>query len=373
VKCKIKLLFRYVNSTLWSKPGHFNSALSKGPAVTTWIWNLHSDAHDFSAAGASPGQRSSAALVSRKVFSSNTAHLSLLFFWISGIHFHGAYFSNYSAWLKDAKHCAGHYLLSGIFQLWRAEGIFTTGDLKCAASLALIATIIFLGGSYFHMHAIHKAEGIATLSIHHLSLLLGLGAIAISGHQYHISAPLNLLLESGACPSHEDLFSKDLMGTTGLAGQHHFYVGVVFIIGGMIARVCKALPNNKVRSPHAELARSLAILGSFSAAFAFQESAIPIYPLLSSDYASTLSLFCHHMWVALALMVGSGAHASIFCITDYSAGILKHRDVIMCHLIWVNLALGLHSFGLYIHNDTLQALSHRQDMFDDNSIQLKPV
>jgi photosystem I P700 chlorophyll a apoprotein A1 len=45
----------------------------------------------------------------------------------------------------------------------------------------------------------------------------------------------------------------------------------------------------------------------------------------------------------------------------------------MCHLVWLNLALGLHSEGLYLHNDSLQALGRPQDMFGDNAIQLKPV
>jgi photosystem I P700 chlorophyll a apoprotein A1 len=138
------LMFRYVNSTLWSKPGHFNSALSKGPSSTTWIWSLHADAHDFYLAKPT-------LIVGRKVFSSNLAHLSLVFFWLSGMHFHGAYFSNYGAWLKDAKHCSpalsqlslvhqdilnsyqpsatyyfqGIRILSGLFQLWHAEGILT--------------------------------------------------------------------------------------------------------------------------------------------------------------------------------------------------------------------------------------------------------
>lgn len=31
----------------WAKPGHFSRTLSKGPSTTTWIWNLHADAHDF--------------------------------------------------------------------------------------------------------------------------------------------------------------------------------------------------------------------------------------------------------------------------------------------------------------------------------------
>jgi photosystem I P700 chlorophyll a apoprotein A1 len=35
--------------------------------------------------------------------------------------------------------------------------------------------------------------------------------------------------------------------------------------------------------------------------------------------------------------------------------------------------LGFHSFSLYIHNDTFQALRRPEDIFHDNSIQLKPV
>lgn len=31
----------------WAKPGHFSRTLAKGPSTTTWIWNLHADAHDF--------------------------------------------------------------------------------------------------------------------------------------------------------------------------------------------------------------------------------------------------------------------------------------------------------------------------------------
>jgi len=31
----------------WAKPGHFSRTLAKGPNTTTWIWNLHADAHDF--------------------------------------------------------------------------------------------------------------------------------------------------------------------------------------------------------------------------------------------------------------------------------------------------------------------------------------
>ena len=97
ILAKITNIFRYINTTLWSKAGHFNKALSKGAKTTTWIWNLHDYAHDFDI------QQRSTGLIARKVFSSNLAHLSLVFFWISGMHLHGAYLSNYDIWLKDPK------------------------------------------------------------------------------------------------------------------------------------------------------------------------------------------------------------------------------------------------------------------------------
>jgi photosystem I P700 chlorophyll a apoprotein A1 len=45
--------------------------------------------------------------------------------------------------------------------------------------------------------------------------------------------------------------------------------------------------------------------------------------------------------------------------------VLNHRDILVGHLIWVTGALGLHSFGLYIHNDTLQALGRPEDVLCD--------
>lgn len=53
--------------------------------------------------------------------------------------------------------------------------------------------------------------------------------------------------------------------------------------------------------------------------------------------------------------------------------VFRHRDSIISHLNWVCIFLGLHSFGLYIHNDTMSALGRPQDMFSDTSIQLQPV
>jgi photosystem I P700 chlorophyll a apoprotein A1 len=48
------------------------------------------------------------------------------------------------------------------------------------------------------------------------------------------------------------------------------------------------------------------------------------------------------------------------------------RKEIISHLNLVCIFLGFHSFGLYIHNDTMSSLGRPQDMFSDTAIQLQP-
>ncbi|PHT47835.1 Photosystem I chlorophyll a apoprotein A1 [Capsicum baccatum] len=88
------------------------------------------------------------------------------------------------------------------------------------------------------------------------------------------------------------------------------------------------------------------------------------------------------MWIDGFLIVGVAAHAAIFMVRDYDPTtryndvldrVLRHRDAIMSHFNWACIFLGLHSFGLYIHNDTMSALGHPQDMFSDTAIQLQPI
>ena len=57
----------------WAKPGHFSRSLAKGPKTTTWIWNLHADAHDFDI------QSKSLEEVSRKIFSAHFGQLAIIF------------------------------------------------------------------------------------------------------------------------------------------------------------------------------------------------------------------------------------------------------------------------------------------------------
>jgi photosystem I P700 chlorophyll a apoprotein A1 len=55
----------------WAQPGHFSRTFAKGPKTTTWIWNLHADAHDFDS------QTSSLEEVSRKIFSAHFGQVQL--------------------------------------------------------------------------------------------------------------------------------------------------------------------------------------------------------------------------------------------------------------------------------------------------------
>ena len=168
--------------------------------------------------------------IRRKVFSSNLAHLSLVFFWITGMHFHGAYFSNYDIWSRDPKQVHNSYgqhllnsdignsfqgihITSGIFQLWRSEGIITQIHLKYGCSASLLGTILSLYASYFHMHISCFYNKFKCLSYHHLSLFFGLSSISWCGHLIHISLPPNRLLDSGIdatiIPCPQDLLFKD--------------------------------------------------------------------------------------------------------------------------------------------------------------------
>ena len=461
------MFFRYINSRVWSQAGsgHFNKALAKGPKTTTWIWSLHADAHDFQQSAS----ESTAGSVGAKVFSSGLAHLSIVFFWLGGMHFHGAYFSNYSAWLKDPKtpgaqlvwsivgqdilnqDLGGYFqsirITSGFFQLWRSEGIVTQVHLKYAAAAALIGTIVTLWAAYFHMHiswstSLRTLGSLSSYNRAQLAILAGLGSISWAGHQIHIALPINRLLDSGVDPSQlpspQDLLFKDLMqvifpgfGTgplvdfsvymvqkgpatevglnpstgsiyLGQIASHHFFVGITLIISGIIglllrrSKAGQAYPNQAFaalnNSWHSRLSINLAIAGSLSITFAHHIYAMPVYPFCGNDYATVLCLFTHHMWIGGFFIVGAGAHAAIYMVRDegvpagiphakgriYSVNsivqqLLGHRDIIMGHLIWVTIALGMHAFGIYIHNDTMQALGRPEDLFSDNSIQLKPL
>jgi photosystem I P700 chlorophyll a apoprotein A1 len=460
----------FTNFEKWVKPGHFSRRLAKGPSTTTWIWNLHSDAHDFDV------QTSDLQEISRKVFSAHFGQIGIILIWLSGIYFHGARFSNYEAWLIDSTHIKpraqvvwpivgqeilngdvgagyqGVQITSGLFQIWRASGITSELQLYRTASGGLLVarTVFFAGWFHYHKAAprLEWFKNVESMLNHHLSGLLGLGALSWAGHQIHISIPVNYLLDAGVDPKemplpHEWLLNRDLIEqiypsfalgltpfftlkwssyrdiltfkgglnpvTGGLwitdVAHHHLAIAVLFIIAGHIYRtnwnighsMCTILGAHRgpltgeghkglyeiiTTSWHAQLSLNLAIIGSLSILVAHHIYSIPPYPYLAVDYRTQLSLFTHHRWIGGFCIVGSGAHAAIFIVRDYDPRenynnlldrVIRHRDAIISHLNWVCIFLGFHSFGLYIHNDTISALGRQQDIFRDTAIQIQPI
>nr|YP_009398284.1 photosystem I P700 apoprotein A1 [Thaumatella adunca]ARW67470.1 photosystem I P700 apoprotein A1 [Thaumatella adunca] len=454
----------------WAKPGHFSRILAKGPNTTTWIWNLHADAHDFDS------HTNSLEDISRKIFSAHFGQLAIIFLWLSGMYFHGAKFSNYVAWLNNptlVKPSAqivwpivgqeilnadvgggfqGVQITSGFFQLWRSSGITTEFQLYVTAIGGLVMSILMVFAGWFHYHkAAPKLEwfqNVESMMNHHLAGLLGLGCLGWSGHQIHIALPINKLLDSGVSPTeiplpHEFMVNRTLMselypsfskgiipfftlnwneysdfltfkgGLNPINGglwltdiaHHHLALSVLFLVAGHMYRTNwgighsmreileahkgpftgeghKGLYEILTTSWHAQLAINLAMMGSLSIIVAHHMYAMPPYPYIATDYATQLSLFTHHIWIGGFCIVGAGAHASIFMVRDYNPAqnydnvldrIIRHRDAIISHLNWLCIFLGFHSFGLYIHNDTMRALGRSQDMFSDTAIQLQPI
>ncbi len=466
----------------WSQPGHFDRSLAKGPKTTTWIWNLHADAHDFDS------HTSDLEDVSRKIFSAHFGHLAVIFVWLSGAYFHGAKFSNYTGWLADPTHIKpsaqvvwpifgqeilngdmgggfhGIQITSGLFQLWRASGYTSSYQLYVTAIGALVMAGLMLFAGWFHYHkAAPKLEwfqNVESMMNHHLAGLLGLGCLSWAGHQIHVSLPVNKLMDAidagspltlggkviksyADIPLPHEFFNVDLIGqlypgfkagltpfftlnwgayadfltfnggvnpvTGGLwlsdTAHHHLALAVLFIVAGHMYRTNwgigssmkemleahkgpftgqghKGLYEILTTSWHAQLAVNLAVLGSLTIVVAQHMYAMPPYPYIAIDYPTQLSLFTHHMWIGAFCIVGAGAHAAIFMVRDYDPAqnvdnlldrVLRHRDAIISHLNWVSIWLGFHSFGLYIHNDTMRALGRPQDMFSDSAIKLQPV
>lgn len=454
----------------WGKPGHFDRTLAKGPKTTTWIWNLHANAHDFDS------QTSDLEDVSRKIFSAHFGHLAVVFVWLSGMYFHGAKFSNYEGWLADPTHIKpsaqvvwpivgqgilngdmgggfhGIQITSGLFYLWRAAGFTDSYQLYCTAIGGLVMAALMLFAGWFHYHVkapkLEWFQNVESMMNHHLAGLLGLGSLGWTGHLIHVSLPVNKLLDAGVAPKdiplpHEyfmdagkmaEFFPSFAQGLTpfftlnwgvysdfltfkgGLnpvtgslwlsdVAHHHLAIAVLFIIAGHMYRTNwgighsmkeileahkgpftgeghKGLYEVLTSSWHAQLAINLALLGSLTIIVAHHMYAMPPYPYQAIDYATQLSLFTHHTWIGGFLIVGAGAHAAIFMVRDYDPAknvnnlldrMLRHRDAIISHLNWVCIFLGFHSFGLYIHNDTMSALGRPQDMFSDTAIQLQPI
>ena len=471
---------------LFGKPGHFDRALAKGPKTTSWVWNLHANAHDFDA------HTSDLQEVSRRIFSAHFGHLAVIFIWLSGAFFHGARFSNYSGWLADPTHVKpsaqvvwpvfgqeilngdvgagfhGIQITSGLFHVWRGWGITSETQLMALAIGALVMAGLMLNAGVFHYHkAAPKLEwfqNVESMLNHHLAGLLGLGSLSWAGHLIHVSAPVSKLMDAidagqplvldgktiatvADIPLPHEFFNQDLLaqlypgigagigaffsgnwaaysdfltfkgGLNPVTGSlwmtdiahHHVAIAVLFIVAGHMYRTnwgighsIKEIHEGQKGDPllfpapnghdglyeflttswHAQLGVNLAMLGSLSIIVAQHMYAMPPYAYMAVDYPTQIGLFTHHMWIGGFLIVGGAAHAAIAMVRDYDPAkhvdnvldrVLKARDAIISHLNWVCIWLGAHSFGLYIHNDTMRALGRPQDMFSDSAISIQPI
>lgn len=362
--------------------------------------------------------------------------------------FHGAYYSNYTEWLVDPSHIRpsaqqvwsifgqeilnydlggyfqGLYITSGLFPLWRAQGLISCTYLKAASATALTLSFFVLFLSFAIMHIYPLRTSSRLFLPYQVAILGGLASVLWAGHLFHISLPLNTLIDSGVSPeficSAQDLLSRDVLteifpnlSSTQLVALdlrnlsfselspsgclpvqitifHHLALGLVLIISGILsarrstATGLSGLFSYVYSGWHAQLSASLLLFASLSFLQAHIGYALPIYPYMATDYATQVSLFTHHMWIGGFFMVGHGAHASIHMITELNTSssrrmpflvslFLAQRDILLGHLVWVVIFLGFHSFGLYVHNDTMLALGRPEDTFSDNAIQLKPI
>ena len=320
-------------------------------------------------------------------------------------------------------------ITSGFFQLWRSSGILTETQLFNTSIGALCLAFLMVGAGWFHYHKSVPTEAwfndVDSMLNHHLAGLLGLGSLAWAGHIVHVAGPINKCLDLGFDPlstplphafitnparmealypgfdltnfltlNWADLHILSFFGgvnpltcslwMTDIA-HHHLAIAVVFIVAGHLyetqftigSRMTDLLRSHNmlfINSWHSHLSINLALLGSLSILFSHHVYAMPPYPYIAFDHPTQLSLFTHHMWIGGFFIVGAAAHAALFMVYDYQLKyksiidrVLGHKYSIIVHLNWV------HSFGLYIHNDTMNALGRTSDMFSDTAIQFQPV
>jgi photosystem I P700 chlorophyll a apoprotein A1 len=313
----------------------------------------------------------------------------------------------------------GISISSGVYSAWFSAGLMTTSQLLSLALGCVSLAFVFVIAGIWHNHRVALTGTLFSYSgsilKHHLAIVLGLGSISWSGHLVH--APLEGItysstrLLAGLNHNRQSLLSvwdtnwdqhSDLLTLSGVIDpvtssiplsdviHHHLAVGCILIVTSHLYRSVIPLGSSPdlllrshgslfVSSWHSQLAVNLGAVGTASILAAHLIPAGHVYPYLAIDSGACLSLFTHHAWIGGIFILGSGAHASIYLLSDYRLGsvgpidrVLRQRHTIIAHLNWACLFLGFHSFGLYIHNDTLAALGRPFDLFSDSGIALVP-
>lgn len=174
--------------------------------------------------------------------------------------------------------------------------------------------------------------------------------------------------------------------------HHHLAIRVIFMLAGHLYKTQYNLRSSlstllkahetvgwNLTSWNSQLSLNLAVLRTLSIIVSQHIYAIPAYPFIVLDKATVICLYTHHIWIRRFFIVRRAAHASISVLNIKSFSndlfniIASHQYSITVHLNWLCIFLGFHSFGLLIHNDTLQSLGRPYDIFSDSAIQLQPI
>ena len=174
--------------------------------------------------------------------------------------------------------------------------------------------------------------------------------------------------------------------------HHHLGVGILFVLSthlylslykGFGHRIgdlffvnnvaSSTIPLNK--SLHLQLSLGCTGLGTITSVVGQQVYSLRPYVYLCYDYITTLALYLHHQYIASFFVMATLAHGGILLRRDYtficmagptswtsftSCRILKMKGQFISHLSWICLYLGFHTFGVYIHNDSIVAF-HEQE------------
>jgi hypothetical protein len=209
---------------------------------------------------------------------------------------------------------------------------------------------------------------------------LGLLSLAWAGHLAAASFPLagGSLGPTGPTPTPGgaglsltalgglDAYSSSLLRSDMI--HHHLGVGLA---GLWLRRRCgwtapggRAVKGGGLAAP--PLAGALAALAAASPLLAHHSLVIPAFPWLRLDVHAAGFLFAHHSWLGSAFTLGFFAHVSIDRCGWHQVGVGLSRPsslhalflrIAAAHLSYVSLFLGFHLFLLFLHNDSVSALS----------------
>jgi photosystem I P700 chlorophyll a apoprotein A2 len=297
------------------------------------------------------------------------AHLAVAGWFAAGLLLHTALQGSFDAWARNPRtysptlyvfwdpHAfaaagAQEPSYSGLYNRLAAAGF--TGQspvLAAALGLGLCASgcTLPLAGSALASRLLRAGSLIAPLGLLSLAWAGHLAAASLYP-ALHSLARLRL----GFGPALTALGGLDAYSSSLLRSDmihHHLGVGLAGLwLGPPLARCGHA-----VRA----LPPALAALAAASPLLAHHSLSMPAFPWLRLDVHAAGFLFAHHSWLGSAFTLGFFAHVSIWLAGRSPSRSLAAlpRLAAPAHLSYVSLFLGFHLFLLFLHNDSVSALS----------------